>query len=186
MSKWFLFLLILLTPSIGLATISKWKMIPEESSITFTGIQNGAPASGSFKKFSSEINLDPSQINDSRVRIIVDMSSVSTSFSDFAATLITADWFNTKLFPQAIFEAKEFTKIGVNKYQANGILTIRDKTVPVSITFVAEELSKTKGRVKGIVTLKRTLFGVGQGEWADTDAVKDDVQVSFVITAEKS
>lgn len=185
-SKWLIFLLILLVPSIVLASAAEWRMIPEESSITFTGIQNGAPASGSFKKFSSVINLDPAQLNDSKVRIVIDMNSVSTSFSDFAATLITADWFNTKLFPQAIFESKQFVKIGDNKYQGNGTLTIRGKTEPVSITFVTEALSKNKGRVKGSVTLKRTTFGIGQGEWADTDAVKDEVQVDFVITADKN
>lgn len=181
--KWMLTIFLLLAPVIAKASVPEWKIIPSESSITFTGIQNDAPASGKFKKFSGEIRLDPNQLNASKVRIVIDMNSVSTSFSDFTSTLITSDWFNVTLFPQAVFESTHFTKLGENKYQANGTLTIRDKTIPVTLTFVAEELSKTKGRVKGSTTLKRTVFGVGQGEWADTEAVKDDVQVNFTITA---
>lgn len=181
--KWIFTVLVLLAPAIVEAAVPEWQIVPSESSITFTGIQNDAPASGQFKKFTGEISLDPNQLNASKVRIVIDMNSVSMSYSDFTNTLLTTDWLNVKLFPQAIFEATHFTKIGENKYQANGTLTIRDKTVPVTLTFVAEELSKTKGRVKGNTTLKRTIFGVGQGEWADTDAVKDDVQVNFTITA---
>ena|SRR3990167_305043 len=180
-----LVLLVLLMPAMAIATVPKWQVIPSESSITFTGIQNDAPASGKFKKFNGEISFDPAQLNASKVRIIIDMNSVSTSYSDFTSTLLTSDWFNVKSFPQAIFEATDFTKISENTYQANGMLTIRDKTAPVTLTFSTEELSKTKGRVKGSITVKRMMFGVGQGEWSDTNAVKDDVQVSFTMTAMK-
>ena len=90
-----------------------------------------------------------------------------------------------KLFPEAIFESESFKKTGNNQYQVDGKLTIRDKTVPVVLTFSTEELTKTKGRVKGSTTVKRMMFGVGQGEWSDTNAVKDDVQVNFTMTAMK-
>ena len=182
-SKCLLAILILLLPLFANAAVPVWQIVPNESSITFTGIQNDAPASGKFKKFTGTINFDPDQLNESKVRIVIDMNSVSTSYSDFTSTLITDDWFNVKLFPEAIFEATQFKKIGDNQYQTTGTLTIRDKTVPVILSFESKELSKTKAFVNGSTTLKRTLFGIGQGEWADTDAVKDNVQVNFDITA---
>lgn len=183
-TRWIMMILILLSSIINAhAAVPKWQIIPNESSITFTGVQNNAPASGSFKKFSGEISFDPNQLNASTVTIIIDMNSLSMSYSDFTVTLMSADWFNVKLFPQAIFKANEFAKIANNQYQAKGTLTIRDKTEPLTLTFTAEELSKTKGHVKGTTTVKRTVFGIGQGEWADTSAVKDDVQVNFDITA---
>ena len=178
-----LLLLLLFVPGIVLALVPTWQIIPNESSITFTGIQNDAPASGKFNKFTGEIKFDPDQLNASKVRIVIDMNSVSTSYSTFTSTLLTTDWFNVHNFPQAIFEATHFIKIDENKYQATGMLTIRDKKVPVTLTFVSEKLSPTKVNVKGNTTLKRTMFGVGQGQWADTNAVKDDVQVNFIITA---
>lgn len=176
---------IFMTSTFVYAAAPEWQMIPAESSITFTGIQNDAPASGSFKKFTSEIHIDPNQLTTSKVRIIIDMNSITTTYSDFTSTLLTPDWFNVKLFPQAIFESTHFTKIADNKYEADGTLTIRDKSQPIKVTFETEEPSKDKGRVKGSTTIKRTAFGVGQGEWADTNSVKDDVKVNFVITATK-
>ena len=79
----------------------------------------------------------------------------------------------------------EVTKTGDKTYKAEGTLTIRDKTQPVTLTFKEEENTVSKGRIKGSTTLKRTDFGVGQGEWADTKAIKDEVLVEFEVTATK-
>jgi polyisoprenoid-binding protein YceI len=176
---------IFMISTMAFAAVPEWQMIPGESSITFTGTQNGAPATGSFKKFTGEIKLDPNQLNDSKVRMVIDMNSVTTTYSDLTSTLLTPDWFSVKVFPQAVFETTHITKVGDNKYKADGTLTIRDKTVPVTLAFTSEDAGKDKERVKGTTTLKRTAFGIGQGEWADTDTVKDDVTVNFVITAVK-
>lgn len=167
------------------ASVSQWKIIPNESSITFTGTQNNAPASGSFKKFTGEIAFDPNQLSKSTVHIVIDMSSLTSSYSTFTDTLQSADWFDIKKYPQAIYEATHFTKTGNNTYQANGNLTIRDKTLPITLTFNAEPLSNTKVRAKGSVMIKRLDYGVGQGQWADTSLVKNEVQVNFTITAMK-
>jgi len=181
--RYLLALLLFLLPIISLAAVPTWQIVPAESSLTFTGTQNGAPASGSFKKFTGDIAFDPNQLKESKVKIIIDISSVTTTYRDFTSTLLTPDWLNAIIFPNATFIASHFNKIGNNKYTAEGSLTLRDKTIPVTVLFDTEELSKTKGRVKGSTTIKRTQFGVGQGEWADTDTVKDEVQVDFVITA---
>lgn len=170
-------------PIIAKAAVPEWQIIPGESSITFTGIQNNAPISGKLEKFNGTIVFDPDQLSKSRVRMVIDMNSVSTTYRDFTSALLTPDWFNVKIFPEAIFESNHFTKLSENKYEADGKIIIRDKTVPIKVTFEGEALSKTKGRVKGVVTLKRTEFGVGQGEWESTDEVNDEVKVNFTITA---
>lgn len=174
-------LLTVLMPVLVKAEVPQWQILPNESHLSFTAIQNDAPVSGKFKTFTGEICFDPEQLNASHVRIVVDIASVATPYSDLTTTLLTPDWFNVKIFPQAIFTANSFTKISEKQYQAKGSLTIRDKTLPVTLTFSFTEYSKTKALVKGSTTLKRTLFGIGQGEWTSTDEVKDDVQVNFVI-----
>ena len=88
-------------------------------------------------------------------------------------------------FPTASFTADKFVKTGDKTYQAMGTLTIRDKTVPVTLNFTAADYSATHALMKGTTTLKRTDFGVGQGEWADTKAIKDEVKIDFTIGASK-
>lgn len=167
------------------AALPQWQIVSDKNSLTFTGTQNGAPVSGEFKKFSGDIQFDPAQLNSSQVQITVDINSVTSSYAQVGDTLKTADWFNVKLFPQAVFKASHFTKTGNNAYQANGTLTIRDKSAPITLNFVLDEYSATQTRAHGDTSLKRTAFGVGQGEWANTSTVKDEVQVHFSLTATK-
>ena len=172
-------------PITSMAVVPKWQIVPAESKLSFTATQNNAPVIGEFKAFQGEINFDPNNLNESNIKIVVDMTSVYTSYSEVSTTLKTSDWFDVAKFPSAFFKANNFTKNADNTYAVNGPLTIRDKTIPVTLFFVLEEYSATKARAKGSVNLQRTLFGVGRGEWAQTDSIKDIVQVNFVLSAVK-
>lgn len=173
----------LLSPLVAFADVPSWKIIPNESTLTFTATQNGAPVTGKFTHFSGDINFDPAQLDKSNVKIIVDVGSISDAYNQLSDTLKSAEWFNTKLFPQAVFQTTGFTKTGDKTYQAKGTLTIRDKTQAIVLNFSQEEYSQTKAKMTGSTTIKRTAFGVGQGEWSDIKAVKDDVQVNFTVSA---
>jgi len=163
-----------------------WKIIPKESSITFTATQNNSPVLGKFTDFNGDIHFDPAQLKTSHVRIVVNMASVTTDYADIADTLKLADWFDIKTYPQAIFTTSDFVKKGDKSYQANGILTIRDKAIPVMMTFTLDEFTQNKAHAEGSVELKRLAFGVGQGEWKKTDNIKDEVKVNFVVNANAS
>lgn len=181
----FIAVVFIIIPVIAKADVTAWQIVPAQSSITFTASQNNAPVSGEFKNFSGTINFDPNQLDKSNVHMSVDINSISTSDSDIANTLQTADWFNAKLFPQAVFDSSHFTKTGNNTYEADGNLSIRDKTLPVKVEFTLEQYTSTNAKVKGMVLLNRNDFGVGQGDWKNTDVVKNAVKVNFQINAVK-
>lgn len=180
----FFYLLTILFPGFSLAkSLPQWQMIPEKSHLTFTATQNGAPVSGEFKRFSAEIFADPTDYRGSTLHIVVEIASLSTSYSDLSSTLMGADWFNTKMFPTADFRAGQFNKTGDNTYEAHGILIIRNKSVPITLNFTAQALDNKTMQVTGETTLKRRAFSVGEGEWASTDEIKDDVVVNFTVVA---
>ncbi len=176
-------LLFILMPIFALAAVAQWQIIPNESSLTFTATQNNAPVTGQFKTFSGDIAFDPAQLAASHVNIAVDTNSISSSYNEMSDTLKSADWFNVKLFPQAVFKASSFKKLSDKTYQADGTLTIRDKTMPLTLKFDLTEYSPTQLALTGTSSLKRTDFGIGQGEWAKDDVVKDEVQIKFSLTA---
>lgn len=179
----FFLLISLFFPILAIAKVPSWQIIPTESSISFTGKMNNVSTSGKFTKFSGEINFDRDQLKASNVKMVIETSSLTTSYGEIAKTLKNADWFDTKLFPQVVFKASDFTKTSDKTYQAKGTLTIRDKTIPTTLTFTEEEISAKKVKVKGSTQLKRTEFEVGKGEWASTDDVADEVKVDFTIVA---
>lgn len=178
-------LLFLLMPLGAEATPPEWQIDSSQSHLSFTATQNGAPVKGLFKTFTGEIFVDPANYKTSSIHIVIDMNSISTDYSDVRDTLLTSDWFNVKVFPKAEFKSTNFNKTGNNTYQANGNLTIRDKSVPVILTFTAEQSTPDTGVVVGSTVLKRSAFGVGQGEWASTDQIQDEVKVDFKVVAKK-
>lgn len=160
-----------------------WHIVPEKSSLHFKATQNNAPVTGEFKTFTGNIDFDQQALNKSHVDITVDTASVITSFKDVADALKTAEWFDVKVFPKAIFTAKDFKKINDKDYEANGTLILRDKTLPLTLHFTFAKYTDVDAVVTGHANLKRTDFGVGQGEWKKTDGVKDPVEITFKIEA---
>lgn len=183
--RFFLVLTLFLPMMAHAVSLPQWNIVSKDSSIIFTATQNGSPVAGQFKNFTGDINFDPALLDSSNIQITVDMTSLSTSYKEVATTLKTSEWFNTKLFPKAIFKANQFTKTGNNTYEANGTLTIRDQTVPITLQFTLDEYTPTKAHATGSTVLKRTAFSIGSGEWAKTDEVKDDVKVDFTLSAVK-
>ena len=163
--------------------VMDWKIIPNESSINFQIIQNNSPVTGSFKSFIGIIHASPENLETSHIKIIIDMNSVTTSYSEIADTLKTADWFNVKLFPNAIFTSTKFIKTGDKTYQVQGLLTIKDKTLPLELNFVLKNYSSSHTFIQGSGIIKRTLFGLAKRDWAKTDVLKDDVNISFILSA---
>ena len=61
-----------------------------------------------------------------------------------------------------------------------GKLTLRNVTREVPIEFTFDQKDKSAW-LKGSAQLKRLDFGVGQGDWKDTENVGNEVKVNFVL-----
>ena len=182
---WFVSIMLIIAPIYANSAIAEWQIIPAQSHLTFTATQNGAPVTGQFKTFTGNIGFDLNNLKNSKATITIDIGSISTAYSDLTSTLITTDWFNVKAFPKAEFKSSDFKKISDNNYKANGTLTIRDKTTPIVLTFTAVQPTNDMMTVEGKISLSRSIYGVGQGEWASTNEIKDEVNVNFKLIAKK-
>jgi polyisoprenoid-binding protein YceI len=181
MKKGILALALLMGHSPFVAAAPSWAIIPEQSSVTFTATQNNAPIKGKFTQFKGDIQFDPSQTKDSKIQFEVDTNSINMPLKEITDALKTPDWLSTTAFPKATFETVEINKIDDKRFSANGNLSIRDRTFPITIHFTVDEFTTDKAQVKGNTTVKRIRYGVGQGEWANTDDIKNDVIVDFIL-----
>lgn len=175
---------IFITAFVGLsvsvnAAVPQWDILPKESTLSFTATQNGSPVSGKFTDFNGEIYFDPAQLPLSKIQIHVDVNSVNASYKELVDTLKTQDWFNVAAFPKASFQSAVFKKVDDKNYESVGNLVIKDKKLPMTVKFTLENYSPTEALIKGDLLLHRTAFGIGQGDWASTDEVKDEVKVQF-------
>ncbi len=102
MKKYAIALIITLLSFNSKAEATKWNMDPSGSKIDFKATQNNSPVTGSFDKFTADINFDKNNLKDSSVKITVDTGSVSASYDEVSTTLKTADWFSVDVFPKAV------------------------------------------------------------------------------------
>lgn len=171
----------LLIASLGVAfAATQWTMEPKESSLSFVGTQAGAQFEGAFEKFTADIRFDPQELAASRFDVSIETGSVNTRDSERDDTIKGSELFDTKQFPTAHYIAEKFTDKGAGKFSATGQLTLRGVSRPVPIDFTFES-KDGKSWLRGNASLKRLDFGVGQGEWQDTETVANEVQIRFAL-----
>ncbi len=169
------------------AAVPHWSIVKDQSQLTFTAKQSGAAFTGSFDRFAAEIAFDPEHLDQSSARATIDITSINTQSASRDADLKGGDWFDTVQFPAAVFEARDFQKIGDDTYEAKGNLTIRKITMPVSLVFslrFAGDSEKARtATVDGLVNLDRSQFGLGGAKWADTGVIANEVPVHLHLVA---
>lgn len=162
----------------------QWNVEGGDSVIAFTGTQLGAEFNGAFEDFSASIAFSTDDLAGSSVEVLIDIASVNTQNADRDSQIVSADWFNAGEWPTAKFVTKSFSEVAPGSYQAVADLTIRDVTREVTLPFDLV-INGNQAEATGSVTIKRTDFGVGQGQWADVSQVGDDVTISITIKASK-
>ncbi len=168
------------------ADVPAYKLVPTKSILKFFAIQNAAPVEGRFSRFTADIRFDADQLDKSGIEVMVDTGSVQTAHDDVASNLKLPEWLAVEMFPEAKFVSRTISRTPLtDNYFAEGDLTLRGITVPVTVNFQLEHTDETVAVAKGYATLHRRDFKVGQGQWASDDVIKDEVRVEFRIVAVK-
>lgn len=167
-----------LLAGVVLPAAAQQKLLPAQSELSFAAKQMGVPVSGHFKKFDAQVSFDATKLATSKVTFTVDMGSATMGSAEADSELPKAPWFNAPKFPQATFTSSAFKALGAGKYELAGKLSIkgqaRDVLVPLSMTQTGAVTVAS-----GVLPIKRLAFSIGDGDWADTSMVADEVQVKF-------
>lgn len=154
-------------------------LVVAKSEITFVAKQLGVPLDGRFKTFNAQTAFDPKAPQTSKIAFTVDLGSVALN-PDADTELAKPEWFNIGKFPKASFQSTAIKALGAGRFEVAGKLVIkgnaRDLVVPVQLTQAGGLSTAT-----GSFALKRLDFKVGEGDWADTSVVANDVQVKFKL-----
>lgn len=189
--RFYLLLLIFVAVSgAAQAAPPQWTIIPDQSTITFSGIQEGVPFQGKFGAFKGEIVFDENDLAASHAKILIETATANTGNPDRDQELPRADWFNSGVFPQAQFVTTAFKKTGEG-YIAEGKLIIRNREHPVSLPFTLtitenNQAGPSVAHAVGQITLNRLDYDVGTGQWRNTSSVGESVQVMVNILAQRS
>lgn len=165
---------------VAMPALADQKLLPAQSEVAFTSRQMGVPVKGTFKKFDAQVAFDPKKPETAKIGITIALGSVSLGAAESETELAKQPWFDTQKFPQATFQSTSVKPAGPGKFDVAGKLAIkgnaRDVVVPVSLAQAGGTTTAT-----GSFTIKRLDFKIGEGEWADTSMVANDVQVTFKL-----
>ncbi|TXI20028.1 MAG: YceI family protein [Roseateles sp.] len=155
-------------------------LVADKSELAFGFKQMGVPLEGRFKKFDAQLDFDPKKPETGKIAFTVDLGSVSLGDPSYDKELAGAPWFDTKRNGKASFVSTAIKATGPGKYDVAGKLTIkgavRDIVVPITLT-PAGGVSTAAGAVG----IKRLDYKIGEGDWADTSIVANDVTVKFKL-----
>jgi len=128
--------------------------------------------------------VNPVLVNKFDVTIpIADLEVDSAEVKDY---LLDIELFDVDQFPTATFKAEKCRLLSPTSFVADGMLTIRDQTHPISFPFDLE-VEVYDGQVRfhltSEVTVERLKYGVGQGYWANTAEVPNEVTIEVDVYA---
>ena len=156
-------------------------IVAAKSEIAFTMKQMGVRFDGRFRKWSGDIVFEPKSLATSKAVLDIDLGSIDLASDDSDAEAKGPLWFDTAKYPTAHFASTAVRDAGGNRYEVAGKLTIkgitRDCVVPVSVTIDA-----AGNRIaEGSFAIRRLDYRIGEGEWADTNTVANEIVVRVRI-----
>ncbi|KTE02214.1 hypothetical protein ATE68_14525 [Sphingopyxis sp. H038] len=161
--------------------LADWTVAPG-GRLGFTARWNGEAVDGRFDRWRAAIRFSPDELAKSTIRVTVDLASADTGDGQRDDSLKSSDFFDVVAHPSAVFAARDIRHLGGDKYEARGTLDLRGASKPATLRFTLR-IDGDRARVFGTARIDRTAFGVGQGEWAATDAIAAAVDIAFSFNA---
>jgi polyisoprenoid-binding protein YceI len=149
------------------------------SSLTFGGTYQDEPFSGRFPGFATKLSFDPKHLAAAKLDVAIPIGKATTGNEEFDAEMLGSAGFHSAKFPQARYVATKFRALGGNRYAADGMLSLHGVTRPVTLVFTWTPGAKPV--LSGKASVKRLEFGIGGGEWADTELLPDAIAVSTKV-----
>ena len=161
--------------------LADWTVAPG-GRLGFTARWNGEAVDGRFDRWRAAIRFSPDELAKSTIRVTVDLASADTGDGQRDDSLKSSDFFDVGAHPSAVFTARDIRHLGGDKYEARGTLDLRGASKPATLRFTLR-IDGERAHVSGTARIDRTAFGVGQGEWAATDAIAAGVDIAFSFNA---
>lgn len=157
----------------------------QEGEISFTVTQLGSAVQGGFANWTAAIDFattpdDQGRFGKADVTIAMDSVTVGSVTREAKE----AEFFDVAAHPTARFTADIVAGEGEGRYIAQGTLTLKGTSQPLSLPFTLQIEGDT-ATAQGTTTLDRRNFGVGLGQ-NDAATLGFDVQVTIALTATRA
>jgi cytochrome b561/polyisoprenoid-binding protein YceI len=161
---------------------SEANWIVESGTLGLTIQQMGSGVSGAFANWSADIQFDDPQAPGPAGTVVVEIDIASLSLGTVTDQAMGPDYFDSATYPTARYEA-QIEKLATG-YQAVGDLTLRDKSLPLTLPF-SLVLNGDRAEMKGQTSVNRLDFDIGKGT-QDEGTLGFSVELEISLTAQKT
>jgi len=168
------------------AQAATWVIDPDDSHVYFKYTFGGDAYRGEFKNVEAIFEIDPMSPGTCNFSVTIPIGEISIDSPEVLDYLLDYELFDVDTWPTASFKAEKCRLESLNTFVADGTLTIRDQTHPLSFPFklnVETAGGRIRFRLTSEVTIKRLEYDVGQGYWANTGEVPNDVVIEIDVYA---
>ena len=162
--------------------IGNWLVVKADSHVNFTASLQGKDFTGGFETYDTMIDFKEDAVDEASVKATIYLSSVSAGDKERDAALPGKEWFDVKKFPKAVFQSDDFVKMSEGQYEARGTLSMKGKSQPLTLPFKLD-IDGARAEMEGKVTIDRTMWEVGTGNWSTDEWASTDVVVDVKIVA---
>ncbi len=160
-----------------------------QSSIKFRFTQLGGTVHGQFPEFTIDAQIDPDRIEECRLAVTIDITSIDTENRERDNLLRGPDFFDTAQFPMAEFRSSQCRRLYGRAYEADGTLTLKGQsrqiTLPIELRLAGDRGARN-ATAHAKLSIRRLQWRIGQGIWSNTMVVADPVFIDINVTARET
>lgn len=141
---------------------------------------------GKFSDYSATFELDPKNLESSRVEFVIQAKSIDTDNDDRDTHLRAEDFFWVEKYPTLSFRSTKIRNTGGDRFEVTGVMSIRgvEKTITVPVEFLGFIKDPWGGERAGFessFTINRKDYGIEWNKALDSGGVilGDEVKVTL-------
>jgi polyisoprenoid-binding protein YceI len=163
---------LLIVGTSAFAFLGNWKVKSGEASVKFSG----GKISGAFEGLKADINFDKAHPEQSKISATIEVENIATGF--FLKNSHAKDALGAEKYPTIRFVSSSVKK-GGSGYEAEGSLTMKGVTKPVTIHFTFDDKG-SEGVFKGNFKVIPKEYGI------DRSGTPDQVNIELVVPVSKA
>lgn len=164
------------------AQAATWVLDPADSTVVFKYAYSGTPYQGEFKNVQATFDIDLLNPSACKFDVSIPIADIAVDDEETLSYMLDVELFDVDQFPTATFSADKCSLDSLNAFTASGTLSIRDQTHPMSFPFKLD-IDGGRFHLTSEVVVKRLDYGVGQGYFANTSAIPNDVVIAVDVYA---
>lgn len=164
------------------ATAPVWTVDAAQSRLGFSTRWAGQAVNGTFRQWSADIRFDPARLAASKAIVTVQAGSASTGMKEPDDNLSSDDFFAIRRFPTARYETTAIRSLGGNRYEADGLLTLKGVAYRLKLPFTLA-ITGNVAVMTGQATLDRMTLRLGVESDSDAEWVAREVTVNVAVRA---